>query len=120
MKVNEKDYRERVYTIVRAIPPGRVMTYGQLAAILGEGYTARTIGYVMHGAGENVPWQRVINSQGKCSTGRLTIPVNLQQELLEAEGIEFSSAGKCALDRYLWFPDGTRPAPDERTSLFIS
>ncbi len=120
MKVDEKDYRERVYKIVQAIPPGRVMTYGQLAAILGEGYTARTVGYAMHGAGDNVPWQRVINSQGKCSTGRLTIPLNLQQELLEAEGVEFSSAGKCALDRYLWSPDGTTPAPDEQTSLFIA
>ena len=83
---NDKVYREHVYTIVRQIPKGKVMTYGQLAIILGEGYTARTVGYVMHGLDEGVPWQRVINSQGKCSTGQLTIPMNLQQELLEAEG----------------------------------
>ena len=45
---------------------GKVMTYGQIAEILGDGYTARTIGYVMHAADtENVPWQRVINSQGE-------------------------------------------------------
>src|SRR5436305_9325388 len=95
---HDKNYRERVYNIVRQIPVGRVMTYGQLAIILGEGYTARTVGYVMHGADtENVPWQRVINSQGKCSTGRLTIPINLQKELLEAEGIDFNAAGKCDL-----------------------
>jgi methylated-DNA-protein-cysteine methyltransferase-like protein len=82
------------------------MTYGQIAALLGEGYTPRTVGYVMHGADSaTVPWQRVINSQGKCSTGRLTIPLNLQQELLEAEGIEFDSRGKCDLSRYLWSPD---------------
>lgn len=118
MKIDEKDYRERVYKIVRAIPPGRVMTYGQLAAILGEGYTPRTVGYAMHGAGKDVPWQRVINSQGKCSTGRLTIPVNLQQELLEAEGVEFSSAGKCDLGEYLWFPDGSEPRCEEQTLLF--
>ena len=84
--VNDKLYRERVYAIVLQIPKGNVMTYGQLAIVLGEGYTARTVGYVMHGSDEGVPWQRVINSQGKCSTGRLTIPMNLQQELLEAEG----------------------------------
>ena len=99
---NDKQYRERVYDIVRQIPPGRVMTYGQIAGILGESYTARTVGYVMHGAGDDVPWQRVINSQGKCSTGRLTIPMNLQHELLEAEGIEFSAAGKCDLGKYQW------------------
>ena len=59
------------------------MTYGQIAEMLGEGYTARTVGYVMHGADtENVPWQRVINSQGKCSTGRLTVPLDLQQQIL--------------------------------------
>ncbi len=79
-KVDETSYRERVYELVRSIPKGHVMTYGQIALILGEGYTARIVGYVMHGAdSDRVPWQRVINSQGTCSTGRLTIPVNLQQ-----------------------------------------
>ena len=118
MNVNDKIYRERVYEIVRKIPTGKVMTYGQLAIILGEGYTARTVGYVMHGADENVPWQRVINSQGKCSTGRLTIPLNLQQELLEAEGVSFSSSGKCDLGQYQWFPEGFGSKDDEQTSLF--
>ena len=104
---NDKNYRERVYVIVRQIPPGRVMTYGQIAEILGEGYTPRTVGYVMHGAdSENVPWQRVINSQGACSTGRMTMPVNLQQGMLESEGVEFNAKGKCDLKRYLWNPEG--------------
>ncbi|CAN5227992.1 hypothetical protein BH20ACI2_BH20ACI2_17460 [soil metagenome] len=96
------------------------MTYGQIAIILGEGYTARTVGYVMSGAeAENVPWQRVINSQGKCSTARLTIPINLQQELLEAEGIVFSKSGKCDLRKYRWFPDGADETEDEeQVSLF--
>ncbi len=121
MSVNEKQYRERVYEIVRQIPPGRVMTYGQIALILGEGYTARTVGYVMHGADtENVPWQRVINSQGACSTGKMTIPVNLQQNMLEQEGVEFNDKGKCALARFQWFPEGTEPADDEQISLFTN
>ena len=119
MNVNDKTYRERVYEIVRQIPVGKVMTYGQLAIILGEGYTARTVGYVMHGADtEKVPWQRVINSQGKCSTGRLTIPVNLQQELLESEGVVFSGTGKCDLNLYQWFPAGYEPEEDGQISLF--
>lgn len=119
MKENDPHYRERVYAIVRDIPSGRVMTYGQLAIILGEGYTARTVGFVMHGADTvNVLWQRVINSQGKCSTGKLTIPVNLQQEILEAEGIEFNATGKCDLGRYLWFPDGSESTDNEQTTLF--
>ncbi len=116
--VDEKTYRERVFTIVLQIPAGRVMTYGQIAIILGEGYTARTVGYVMHASDEGVPWQRVINSQGKCSTGRLTMPVNLQQELLEAEGVVFSDKGKCDLSIFRWFPEGFETEDDEQTSLF--
>ncbi len=78
MDVDEQSYRERVYEIVRQIPLGKVMTYGQIADILGEGYTARTVGYVMHAAStQNVPWQRVINSQGSCSTSKMTAPFNL-------------------------------------------
>jgi methylated-DNA-protein-cysteine methyltransferase related protein len=119
MNVNDTTYRERVYSLVRDIPKGKVMTYGQIATILGEGYTARTVGFVMHGAEtESVPWQRVINSQGKCSTGKLTIPVNLQQELLETEGVVFSARGKCDLNLYQWFPEGYEPEDDEQISLF--
>ena len=113
--VNEKAYRERVYEIVRSIPAGKVMTYGQLAILLGEGYTARTVGYVMHGADDGVPWQRVINSQGKCSTGRLTIPIDLQQELLEAEGVEFNAAGKCDLAKFQYSPQGFDTDEDQIT-----
>ena len=102
----DADYRERVYEIVRRIPTGRVMTYGQIAEILGEGYTPRTVGFVMHAADElSVPWQRVINSQGACSTGRVILPPDKQQRLLETEGIEFDSKGRCNLERYRWTPE---------------
>ena len=115
---NNKDYQARVYEIVRRIPRGRVMTYGQIAAILGEGYTPRTVGYVMHAAdSEGVPWQRVINSQGKCSTGRLTIPVNLQQDMLEQEGVVFGDKGKCDLRQFEWWPEGTEPVEDQPSLL---
>lgn len=115
---DEQSYRRRVYDLVSLIPSGRVMTYGQIAEILGEGYTPRTVGYVMHGAdSENVPWQRVINSQGACSTGRMTMPMNLQQSMLESEGVVFSQKGKCDLREYLWYPDGFAPEDDLQPSL---
>lgn len=77
------------------------MTYGQIANMLGEGYTPRTVGYVMHASGEeNVPWQRVINSQGACSTGRIILPTDMQQRMLEAEGIRFDVRGRCDLNEY--------------------
>lgn len=98
-----EDYRERVYRIVRRIPRGRVMTYGQLAYILGEGYTPRTVGFVMHGADERkTPWQRVINSRGHCSTGRVVLPSDMQQRMLEREGVKFNDSGRCDLEKYLW------------------
>ena len=61
---DDSRYRERVYKLVRRIPPGRVMTYGQIAEILGDGYTARTVGFVMHASGDKTPWHRVINARG--------------------------------------------------------
>ncbi|HYX30256.1 MAG TPA: MGMT family protein [Pyrinomonadaceae bacterium] len=98
-------YRERVYRIVRGIPRGRVMTYGQIAYLLGEGYTPRTVGFTMHGADEsNTPWHRVINSQGKCSTGRVVLPPDKQQRMLEREGVKFDRAGRCDLEQFLWKP----------------
>jgi len=119
MNVDDKTYREKVYEIVRKIPSARVMTYGQIAEILGEGYTARTIGYVMHAAdSENVPWQRVINSQGKCSTDKLLLPHNIQQKILEEEGVIFNEKGKCDLEKYRWFPEGYEEKSNEQPSLF--
>lgn len=118
MNLDDETYKKRVYEIVSRIPPGRVMTYGQIASILGEGYTPRTVGYVMHAAdSEGIPWQRVINSQGKCSTGRLTIPMNLQQDMLEQEGVEFDPKGRCDLKRLTWFPDGDDPDGEQQPSL---
>ncbi len=118
-QVDEQSYREKVYEIVRQIPSGKVMTYGQIAEILGEGYTARTIGFVMHAADtEKISWQRVINSKGGCSTGKLLVPFNIQQKLLEDEGIEFNDKGFCDLNIYRWFPEGFKIDDDEQPSLF--
>jgi methylated-DNA-protein-cysteine methyltransferase-like protein len=120
MKRDEQGYRERVYELVRQIPKGRVMTYGQIAGILGEGYTARTVGYVMHGADSHkVPWQRVINSRGACSTAKMTLPVDLQQSMLESEGIKFDRSGRCDVNAVLWFPDDWQK-PAETVTLFGS
>lgn len=122
---DDANYRERVYRIVRDIPHGRVMTYGQIAELLGAGYTPRTVGFVMHAADEaTVPWQRVINAQGACSTGRVLLPPDKQQRMLAAEGILFDARGRCDLNRYRWSPAEAdearrRAAPEEaQASLF--
>ena len=63
---------EQVYQVVHCIPPGKVATYGQIARILGKPRGARTVGWALHSTpeGSDVPWQRVINSQGKISLRR--------------------------------------------------
>lgn len=92
------------------------MTYGQIAYILGKGYTPRTVGFVMHGADETkTPWQRVINSQGKCSTGRIVLPADKQQRILEREGVKFDAKGRCDLETFLWQPD-QKKVEKERTA----
>lgn len=109
-------YRERVFKLVQRIPRGRVMTYGQVAAILGEGYTPRTVGFVMHSAEGDLPWHRVINAQGACSTGGLLLPSNKQQLMLEREGVKFDERGRCDLQRYVWMP--ARKQRNPRATLF--
>ena len=95
------------------------MTYGQIAEILGEGYTPRTIGFVMHGSDDGTPWHRVVNAQGGCSTGRVVVPYDKQQKMLESEGVEFNKGGKCSLETYVWIPGKVGGKPSrERGSLF--
>jgi methylated-DNA-protein-cysteine methyltransferase related protein len=100
----DPDYRDRVYQIVRRIPRGRVMTYGQIAELLGDGYTPRTVGFVMHASPSGTPWHRVLNAQGACSTGRVVLPHDKQQRLLESEGVLFGENRRCDLQSFLWIP----------------
>lgn len=98
---------EAVWALVRRIPPGRVMTYGQVAAVLGSRVSPRAVGWIMHRCPEDVPWQRVVNARGGCSTDRLPdFPKGLQRALLEAEGVTFRENGTLDLERYRWWPEG--------------
>ena len=115
---SDPNYRKRVYKIVRAIPAGRVMTYGQIAEILGEGYTPRTVGFVMHGADDQTPWHRVVNAQGGCSTGRVVLPHDKQQRMLEAEGVKFNERARCDLQTYLHVPRERKARGNSKARLF--
>lgn len=95
-----------VHALVRRIPRGRVMTYGQIAGLLEHRLSPAAVGWAMHGSPDDVPWQRVVNAAGRCSTERLPdSPPGLQQALLEAEGVEFD-VDRLDLDRYRWQPPG--------------
>lgn len=105
---------DRVYRLVRRIPPGRVMTYGQLALLL-EPLTARAVGWAMNSCPGDVPWHRVVNARGGCSTDRLPhVPTGLQRALLEREGVVFDAAGHLELARYRWFPSEADSLEDRR------
>lgn len=81
------------------------MTYGQIATLVENRLSARAVGWAMHGCPEDVPWQRVVNASGGCSTDRLhDTPGGLQRALLEAEGIEFRANGTLDLERYRFTP----------------
>ncbi len=93
---------ERIYALVRLIPPGQVASYGQLARLAGCG--ARMAGYAMAAvpAGGDVPWHRVINSQGRVSERRGGGGTAEQQRLLVAEGVHFDRLGRVDFAAVRW------------------
>src|SRR5258706_16104792 len=102
----------RVYDLVRRIPRGRVMTYGQIATLIESRLSPRAVGWAMHGCPKGVPWQRVVNASGGTSTDRLPdMPPGLQRALLEAEGVVFRPNGTLDLTRYRWVPAFSRAKP---------
>jgi methylated-DNA-protein-cysteine methyltransferase-like protein len=96
-------FRQRVLEIVRAIPSGRVLTYGQVAALADAPRAARQVGRILYFYGQGVPWQRVINYYGGLSTYKVGSG-ELQRVLLEEEGVFFKADGTIDLDRYQWRP----------------
>ena len=93
---------ERFYTALAAVPAGKVITYGQLAAQAGMPRRGRWAGHLLRRlpANSNLPWHRVINAQGKVSFPEGSEAALQQMTLLENEGIEFSSRGRIDLKRY--------------------
>lgn len=101
------NFYEAAYVLVRTIPKGRVMSYGQVAAVLGQPRAARAVGYaMMHSTGitPKVPWQRVVNRYGGISTGGEPDRPGRQRALLESEGVAFGKDGTLDMKRYGWEP----------------
>ncbi|ASN16173.1 MGMT family protein [Pantoea ananatis] len=95
-------FKQRIWQIVAAIPPGRVTTYGDVALLAGSPRAARQVGGVLSRLpeGSTLPWHRVINRHGTISLqgDRLF----RQRDALEAEGVEVNDAGEIDLDQYRW------------------
>ena len=99
---------DRIYAIVRQIPWGQVATYGQVAELAGLIGKPRLVGYALYRVtiDDDVPWHRVINAKGEVSRSPLRNGTDdLQQVLLEDEGIVFNRVGKLDLSQYRWQPN---------------
>ncbi|MEJ2794985.1 MGMT family protein [Iodobacter sp. LRB] len=85
--------------VVTCIPYGKVATYGQIARLAGYPNHSRFVGRCLDAS---VPWQRVINGQGKVSPRGLDGNDDEQRFLLQCEGVEFGEGGKIELKIFLW------------------
>ena len=111
----------RIYQVVKQVPRGKVASYGQIAQIVGKGCDARMVGYAMAGTpeGSDVPWQRIVNREGKIS-----LPGKggeIQRMRLEAEGITFDARGRIDMKRFGWQGPGSHPdelSEAEQPALF--
>ena len=129
---NCNEYNAQVWALVRQIPYGMVATYGQIASLISpppgmaekdyRAWGARWVGGAMAACPEGVPWQRVVNSQGKISLRKglsgpgaspEASPYHNQRRLLEDEGVEFDERDRIDLKRYGWGGPGSTPGPTQ-------
>jgi methylated-DNA-protein-cysteine methyltransferase-like protein len=106
MSESENDFFDRVYSVVRQIPPGRVTSYGAIAKYLGTGRSARVVGWAMnqsHGL-EDVPAHRVVNRIGLLTGKHHFDGTRLMQQLLENEGIRIEDNQVVDFDQVFWDP----------------
>lgn len=106
------NFRQRVEAIVAQIPRGRVMTYGQLAALCGNARAARIVGGIAHFGDPDLPWQRVVNKKGGLAAG---YPGGRQAhaEHLLAEGVAITDDYYVVdMSSRVWWPEGNEPAQE--------
>jgi O-6-methylguanine DNA methyltransferase len=94
--------KEKIYELVKAIPSGKVTTYGELAAALGNKYLARVVGNILHNNPDpaNIPCHRVVNAKGKLAKHFAFGGAEGQRKRLENEGIIFENNGRIDLRKY--------------------
>lgn len=102
-KIQESDFRQQVKSLVAQIPLGRVMTYGQLAALCGNARAARAVGGIAHFDNPDLPWQRVVSKTGGLASG---YPGGRSghKQVLEAEGVKASQDYRVDIQKLIWWP----------------
>jgi methylated-DNA-protein-cysteine methyltransferase-like protein len=94
---------EGVFDILRQVPYGKVVSYGQIARLLGNPRAAREVGWAMHVCPEGLPWHRVVLKDGGLTGGEEYKP--FRRKLLEEEGVEFGANDKVDMQRFGWLPN---------------
>lgn len=96
-------FRKKVEAMVSQIPKGRLMTYGQLAALAGNARSARIVGGIAHFGNPKLPWQRVVNKTGGLAAG---YPGGRSghRQVLEAEGVKVTDDLTVDIEKLLWWP----------------
>jgi methylated-DNA-protein-cysteine methyltransferase-like protein len=94
-----KTFFERIYEIVAAIPRGRVVSYGQIARMLGRPRAAREVGWAMHNCPDELPWQRVVMKDGGITGGEFA---EVRRALLVEEGVSFLPDGRVDMEIHRW------------------
>ena len=102
------NFSEKVFSVCRTIPKGKVTTYGQVALLCGNPKHARHVRYVLGHMqpqkGDDIPAHRVVNSQGYLSGAGAFPTADTQKLLLESEGVAVSDNQRVSLQKYGWLP----------------
>lgn len=101
----DKAFRDSIFELVGRIPEGRLMTYGQIAALCGKPRGAWEVGQIAHFGPEELPWHRVVNKQGGLASGWPNGGRQTHAALLEAEGIAVSDEFVVDVTTLQWWPD---------------
>jgi methylated-DNA-protein-cysteine methyltransferase-like protein len=98
------DPAEAVYDFVSTVPPGKVVTYGQVAGMVdGVSLTPRQVGGIMYSTPTDVPWQRVVGAKGYLPIGkRATELMMTQRRILELEGVKFLPNDRIDMASHQW------------------
>jgi len=108
MDTSKEKFAARVIELVSQIPKGRVMTYGQIAAICGNARAARIVGGIAHFGNPDLPWQRVVNKSGGLASGYYGGKEGHKRDL-EKEGVFVSDNYTVDVVNLIWSPyDGER------------
>ncbi len=104
MTVEGSSFKTRVNLLVSQIPEGRVMTYGQIAALCGNPRAARIVGGLAHFGDVNLPWHRVVNKNGGLASG-YPGGKSGHKQVLSQEGVDVDDVYRVNIEELLWKPE---------------